>query len=260
VALPPDRNLPDAGKRAQRQAAESDVLLREVDDAVRQDQYAEFAQKYGRMVVLGVVLAIVAFGAFLYWQSRQDAAREKDSEALISALDQIERGNLDSGARALDPLVADGGDAARVAATMLKAGIAMEQGKPGEAAALFEQVAADGDAPPALRDVATIRAVSAKYDTMKPADVVARLKPLAVPGNPWFGSAGELVAMAYLDQGRTGEAGTMFAAIAKDDKVPDTLRARARQMSGLLGVDAIEDVDEVLAEQQPGAPPAAPAQ
>jgi hypothetical protein len=260
VALPPDRTPSDTDKRAQRQAAHDDVLLREVDDAVRQDQYAEFARKYGRTLIGVVVLALVAFGGFLFWQSRQEAAREKDSEALISALDQIERGNLDSGAKALDPLTADGSDAAKAAATLLKAGIAMQQNKPVQAAELFEEVAADDDAPQALRDVATIRMVTARYDTMKPADVVAKLKPLAVPGNPWFGSAGELVAMAYLDQGRTAEAGTLFAAIAKDDKVPDTLRARARQMSGLLGVDAIEDVDEVLAEQQGGAQPAVPAQ
>ena len=33
----------------------------------------------------------------------------------------------------------------------------------------------------------------------------------------------------------------MFAQIAKDKTVPDTLRRRTRQMAGLLGVDAVED-------------------
>jgi hypothetical protein len=126
----------------------------------------------------------------------------------------------------------------------------LEQEKPADAVKLYEQIASDGDAPKALRDAATLRAVAAQYDSMKPADVVARLKPLAVPGNPWFGSAAELVAMAYLDQGRQAEAGALFAAVAKDDKVPESLRSRTRQMAGLLGVDAIEDVDKVLAEQQ----------
>ena len=81
-----------------------------------------------------------------------------------------------------------------------------------------------------------------------PADVIARLKPLAVPGKPFFGSAGELVAMAYLDQNKPKEAGAMFASIAKDETVPDGLRSRSRQMAGLYGVDAIEDVDKVLEE------------
>ena len=258
MALTPDRPLTDAEKRAKRQAAQDDVLLREVDDAVRQDRYAQFGQRYGRQLIALLVLALAAFGAFVFWQSRQDAQRERESEALVGALDQLEAGNLDSAQTSLSPLVADGSDAARASASLLSAGIALQQGNATRATELFEGVAADEDAPPALRDLATIRAVAGRYDTLAPDQVVARLKPLATPGNPWFGSAGELVAMAYLDQGRNDEAGALFAAIAKDEEVPETLRSRARQMAGLLGVDAIEDVDEVLEQQAGGA--ALPAQ
>ena len=100
---------------------------------------------------------------------------------------------------------------------------------------------------------------------LNPQTVVDRLKPLATPGNPWFGSAGELVAMAYMKQGKEELAGPLFAAIAKDDDVPQTLRSRARQLAGLLGYDAVEDVDRTLAEMREegdtsGAPVAAPAQ
>ena len=77
---------------------------------------------------------------------------------------------------------------------------------------------------------------------MAPEAVIARLKPLAEPGNPWFGSAGELVGMAYLKQGNKALAGPLFGAISRDAKVPESLRARARQMAGLLGYDSIDDI------------------
>jgi hypothetical protein len=83
---------------------------------------------------------------------------------------------------------------------------------------------------------------------MQPQAVIDRLKPLATPGNPWFGSAGELVAMAYLKQGKENLAGPLLAAIAKDDQVPQTLRARTRQLAGVLGYDAVVDVDQTLTE------------
>jgi hypothetical protein len=35
-------------------------------------------------------------------------------------------------------------------------------------------------------------------------------------------------------------AGPLFAAMAKDASVPQSIRSRARQMAGLLGVDAVE--------------------
>lgn len=233
-------------KKAKQEAAAEEVLLREVDEAVRKDQLGSFATNYGKPLIAAIVLGLAAFGGYLFWDGQQEASMEANSEILVSALDQVEAGNLDTGSAALDPLIADGNDGAKSVARMLKAGIALEQGKSKEASELYAAISADDSAPPAMRDIATIREVATNYDTMKPADVIARLKPLAVPGKPFFGSAGELVAMAYLEQGKRSEAGALFASIAKDESVPDGLRSRTRQMAGLLGVDAIEDVDKVL--------------
>ena len=115
MALRPDNSLTPEEKRARAQAAQDDVLLREVDDAVRQDQYAEAAQRYGRPVGIAVIIALALFGGYLFWDHRQTAAQEKDSEALVSALDQVERGNLGSASTALDPIIKDGGDGAQAA-------------------------------------------------------------------------------------------------------------------------------------------------
>lgn len=235
-------------KKARQEAAAEEVLLREVDEAVRQDQLSSFATSYGKPLIAAIVLGLAGFGGYLYWDGRQEAAMESNSEALVAALDQIEAGNLGTGSTALEPLIADGNAGVQAAARLLKAGVALEQGNTREASELFAAVAADENAPPAMRDIAILREIASTYDTMKPADVIARLKPLAVPGKPFFGSAGELVAMAYLDQNKPREAGAMFASIAKDETVPYGLRSRARQMAGLYGVDAIEDVDKVMKE------------
>jgi hypothetical protein len=71
------------------------------------------------------------------------------------------------------------------------------------------------------------------------------MEAMAKPGNPWFGSAGELTAMAMLKQGRKSEAGRMFAAMAADKQVPDTIRSRAVQIAGTLGVDATASLPAV---------------
>ncbi|MCB2086754.1 MAG: tetratricopeptide repeat protein [Sphingomonadaceae bacterium] len=248
MALRPTSNSSSDDKKAQQQAAQDEVLLREIDDAVRQDQYADFAKQYGRPIGAVVAAGLLALAGYLFWDSRQEAALEKDSEALVGALDQLEAGNLDTSSERLDALIAEGDGAAKANAQMLKAGIAMEQGRNDEAAKLFAAVAADDNAAQAIRDLATVREVAATYDSRKPEDVIARLKALATPGGAYFGSAGEMVAMAYLKQGKRDEAGALFAQIAKDDTVPETLRSRARQMAGLLGVDAIEDVEEFVKE------------
>jgi hypothetical protein len=77
-----------------------------------------------------------------------------------------------------------------------------------------------------------------EFDTLRPEQVIERLRPLAKPGNPWFGSAGELTAMAMVKQGKKNEAGRLFAANAADRQVPESNRARSVQIAGTLGVDA----------------------
>jgi hypothetical protein len=67
--------------------------------------------------------------------------------------------------------------------------------------------------------------------------VVQRLEPLAKPGNPWFGTAGEMTALALLKQGQKDQAGRLFAAIARDKSVPDQIRERSVQIAGTLGID-----------------------
>jgi hypothetical protein len=65
-----------------------------------------------------------------------------------------------------------------------------------------------------------------------------------------------MVAMAYLKQDRKDLAGPLFAKIAKDKNMPDTLRERARQMAGTLGVDSLDDVIEDEAAGEGGTPSA----
>jgi hypothetical protein len=106
------------------------------------------------------------------------------------------------------------------------------------AAATYRNIAADSSMPQPYRDAALIRQTAIEFDQIKPEDVIARLQPLAKAGEPWFGSAGEMTALAMIKQGKRQEAGRIFAALAKDKAVPETIRARAVQIAGSLGVDA----------------------
>lgn len=245
MALTPEQKQLAAEKKAKAESAKEDILMREVDEAYRKDQLFDFWGNYGKALIAGIVLLLVALLGWWWWDSTQEADLEASSEQLVGAIDQVEAGNLDTANTTLAELAAADGSG-KAPATMLQAGIAQQQNRPGDAAKLFQQVADDADAPQPLRDLALIRAMSATFDTRKPAEIIAALKPLAVPGNAWFGSAGELVAMAYLEQGKTKEAGTLLSAISKDKGVPESIRSRTRQVAGLLGVDAIEDVEALL--------------
>lgn len=258
MALRPTRPQTRAEQLAAQQALQGDAFLREVDDALREDQMMSAVRRYGKPVGAGLVLGLAALGGYLWWGHYQDQQSATRGEQLTIALDQIEASRPDLANKTLDALAAGSDHGSAVVARLVEAGLLAKQGKAQDAATRYAAVAADSSAPQTYRDFATLRQVSLTYDQMKPEDVVARLKPLAAPGAPWFGAAGELLGMAYLKQGKKELATPLFGAIAKDKDQPESLRARVRQVASQLGFDAVDDVSRPIdaAAPQPGAGPA----
>lgn len=257
----PTRPQSRAEQLAARDAASQEAFVREVDDALREDQVLGAFRRHAAPVGAALVLGLGALAGGLWYNGHRQAVKEQHSEQLVLALDKLEGASPDAAFAELATLAKATDSGAGTAARLLQAAIAGRKGNTAAAAALYGEVIANKDAPAPYRDLATIRDTALRFDTMKPEDAVARLRPLAAPGNPWFGSAGELLAAAYLKQSRKDLAGPLLVAIARDKTVPDSLRARTRQLAGLLGFDAIDDIARATAEDA-GPPPggAAPAQ
>ncbi len=242
MALPPDRTPPASSNKQDRDAAQQDGFLREVDEALRQDQMLGAVQRYGKPLAAAIVLGLAALAGYLWWDHSTKQAAAERSERTVLALDRLGSGGpaAEAAARDLEPLTTEGSDGSKAAAALLRAAISQEQGKGEEAAKAFAAIAADTQVPAPLRDYAAVRETAIRFDALPPQQVVDRLKPMAVPGNPWFGSAGEMTGLALLKLGKPDLAGAMFAAVAKDKEAPDSLRDRMRQMANQLGADAGE--------------------
>jgi hypothetical protein len=217
----------------------SEAFMREVDDAVRQDQLLTVWQRYGRWILAAVVLGLVAFGGWLYWQHYSKTQSEAVSEQMDSVLTTAAGGGTPD-AKQLDALTKASQPGYRASALLTQAGAASRKGDAKGAIAIYGAMAADTKMDQPYRDLALIRQTALEFEALKPQQVVDRLKPLAIEGAPWFGSAGELVAIAYMKMGKNDLAGPIFAAMAKDANVPQSIRSRARQMAGLMGIDAVE--------------------
>ena len=216
----------------------ADTFVREVDENLRRDQLRETAERYGKWIIAGLVIFLAAIGGYLYWQHRQDQQAIANSEAMSAALDKVGAGNIKGAQADLIPLSESSNDVTRATALLGRASLATQQNDRKAASEIYKQVAADDGLPQPFRDLATVRGTMIDFDTMKPDEVIARLKPLVEPGKPFYGTAGELTALALLAMGDRAGAGRLFAAIAADRQVPQTIRDRAVQIAGSLGIDA----------------------
>ncbi|WP_022681374.1 tetratricopeptide repeat protein [Sphingobium bisphenolivorans] len=217
----------------------SEAFMREVDEAVRQDQLLTFWERFGRWIVALVLLGLAAFAGWLYWQHHSTTASQAVSEDMDKVLTASAGGGTPD-PKQLEALTNASQPGFRASALLVKAGDAARKGDNEAAIAAYRAIANDGSLDQPYRDLGLIRQTTLEFESLKPQQVVDRLKPLAVEGAPWFGSAGELVAIAYMKMRKPDLAGPLFAAMAKDSNVPQSIRSRARQMAGLLDVDAVE--------------------
>lgn len=220
-----------------------EAFKREVDEELRRDQIATVWRRWGIAMLVGVVVALGAFGGWLWWSHARTEEAKADGIAVSQIFADMSEGRSQDAEKRLKPFTESGIGGYRAAAQLATAGLRLAANDSKSAIAGYKKVAEDESLARPYRDLALIRWTAAEYDMMKPQDVVARLKPLAVKGNPWFGSAGEMVAIAYLNLNKPELAGPLFGEIARDEGVPETIRQRAVQMAGLLGVDAVAQPD-----------------
>lgn len=221
------------------------AFLREVDEELRRDQLARVWRRYGIAAIAALLVALLAFGGWQLWQWQQHKTSGTDGEALSKAFDDLSGGRPEAANAALTKLGGSNVAGYRALAKLAEADVLMEKRDLRGAVSLFAQVAGDASVGQPLRDLALVRQTTAEFDTIKPEVVVSRLRGLAVKDGAWIASAGELVAVSYLRMNRRDFAGRIYAQIARSEGVPKTMQQRAVQMAGVLGVDAVDQVEDM---------------
>jgi hypothetical protein len=168
------------------------------------------------------------------YRARQDVAAGTSYVAVQNALEQpttAKAGQI----TALDQLAATAPSGYRTLARLRAAGLKADAGDTAGAVALWNQVAADASADQLLRDLASLLASQRELDHGDPAQLEARLKPLAETGNPWSTLAQEQLAMLDLRQGKVDDARKTLQMLSFDIDSPSGLRARASALLTGLG-------------------------
>lgn len=211
-----------------------DSFVREVDEEYRRDQLKSLWQRYGRALVIGVVLGLVVLAGVLYWRE----ARARDSgatgEAFVQALAKIETGDIAAAAPELQKLANSDAAGYQALAQLTQAANKVKGGDNDAGIKLYKAVAANAALAQPFRDLALIKATRLEFDVLAPDVIISRMKPLSTPGNPWFGVAGEMTGIAYIKSGKPDLAEPLFTAIANDASLEASLRGRAAQLAAAL--------------------------
>jgi hypothetical protein len=218
-------------------------IFDEVDEDLRAERAARLLKRHAGLIMAVAAAIVGGAAAWQLWgryQARQDLTAAQLYAFAQSAADQAGAAGAQGRATAIamfDQQAATAPEGYRTLSRLRAAALKADAGDLPGAIALWDQVAADSAADRLLRDLASLIAVQHQIDKGDPAQLEARLKPLASPDNPWSAMAREQLALLDLRQGKVAEATSTLRALSEDLVAPTGVRQRAVALLTKLGAE-----------------------
>lgn len=210
-----------------------DTFFEEVQEEIRRDRLYGYVRRYGWIAVAVVITAVGATAYFEY----QDVTTRRDAEERgnrIYAALEIEDGS--GRAEALYRIAEEGGPAAAIVALRTAAEF-VEANEIDRAIEILDGLAEDTGLNPVYRDLAALKSVILKADSLDSDARLAELDRLAQPGAPFRPLAMEQRAVYFLERGERKMALDELSGLLDEPGVSFGLRLRAARGITALGGD-----------------------
>ncbi len=211
-----------------------DLLIKEVDEDLRREQYLKLWRAYGKYAIAGVVLIVLGVAGHQAWLGWRDKQFQKEASEFAAAEDLITAGKTHEAEVKLAEVAAHDGGGFPMVAAFRRAQLQSEAGDLTGALATYDALSHSG-APVLFRDLATLKGALLTLDSADPETLVKKLQPLADSGNPWHYTATEALALLANRRGDHTQAVSYYQKLADDAGAPQDIRARATEMLAALG-------------------------
>lgn len=208
-------------------------IFDEIEEELRAERTRRFLTRYAGAILTAAVLMVALVAGWQGWrwyQARQDqAAAATYIQAMVQAGDSGKDATAAHAAAlaAFGKLAQSAPTGYRTLARLRAAAMEAADGHLPQALTLWNEVAADASVDRLLRGLAGLLWTQHQIDNGDPGILEARLRPLAVPDDPWHAMAEEQLALLAVRQGKTAEAKQMLTALTQDGSAPNGVRQRA---------------------------------
>ncbi len=211
-----------------------DSFVREVDEAVRHDEFKRLWDRFGLFAIAGAVLivaGVAGYKGWVYWQAKQAA----DAGArFVGALTLNEDGKTDDAAAAFKDLASGGPTGYQVLSRFQLAAADAGAGRTAAAVTGYDALAEDSAVGTLLKDFARIQAAALLVDQASLEDMKKRIDAVAEGTSPWRHSAREYLGLTAYRLNNNAEAERYFTKALVDPGIPPNLRQRAEMILALV--------------------------
>lgn len=214
-------------------------MVRDVDDAIKQEKLEALWKKYGTALLSGIGAIILGTAVYVGVQSYQHTQQESQTTVMLNAMsaenaegallsEESRQEALEGAAQELD------GSPAAMAMLQL-ADRQIEAGQTDDALATFDLVVKNMAADLIYRDMAAVSSLRLRLGKAEePKGLIDEAKELSEEGRPYAFAARELLGLLYYDDGQFTQAKEIFSALSNNAEAPQTMRDRAAAVTSLI--------------------------
>lgn len=218
-----------------RGSAGADEFLREVDEAVRQDQWLKLWRRYGSYILGAALAVVIGAAAGVAWRTWQQHERADEARRYFAAQQLLRDGMPAEAASAFAALADDSSSGFGVLARLRAAEAQAAAGDRTAARAALERLATNDDAAPVYGSLGELLAAQQQLAASQAPAAPTELEPLTGIDAPWRYSALELRALAQMQSGDTVAARQTLDDLLADPLTPPDLARRAAELLAFLG-------------------------
>ena len=173
-------------------------IFQEIDNELRRDRLSRFWDQNGLVIIVASVALVLVVAVSVIFSSWRASQNEASSERYEQLLERLDDSSIDEKVSALEAFIREEDRGYKVLSQMRLAALMAESGDYETAARMFEEVAANGQLPLAVRDYAILQSGAALVSVVAPADIEVRLSKILQNQHGMRGQAREILALSYL--------------------------------------------------------------
>ncbi len=212
-----------------------EAFIKEVNEDLKNESMKKIWDKYGLYIIILVVMALtaaVSFEAIKAWYTKR---LQTWSDSYAYALSLQNQGHYDKSIDTFDYIASKDYGIFSDLAEMQKASILLEQKKNDEAYKLMEKIIQNQSFNPHLRDTTILKLASYKLENAPIEEIEQLIGSIAADGNnSWQFAANEMLALAHLRDSKTQEAKEIYNRLLSDNKTPEVMKARIKDIISVL--------------------------
>jgi len=211
-----------------------DQIFREVDEELRQERLQAIWNRYGTLIVGGIVALVCVVGAVVFWQNWQNSKRQDAGDRFVDALQLMGKGETEAANKIFGALQADGPGGYELLASLHLAANKAQKGETAEAEVIYKKILQNPSADKIMTDYAKLNLALLKLDGASFEETKTALGSFLDEKTAWRSTALEVIALAALKEKKLDEARKYFSQIVIDQASPASLKRRAQIMLDVI--------------------------